>query len=178
VLYRLNYQRNWRPKKGKSTDYVNRQYIGNLGKIDNGIVSVNAYGILDNMSFPLMFKIFKPKGRLKQQDVYKTKPQLAQEIIQELQAFGFNFELVLADSLYGKCHPFIRVLEQFELKFILAIRSNHGAWMPPGQRVRTTRWKAFNRVFSNGKSEVRYLQKVIFGKRCTLRYWTITTDPV
>jgi SRSO17 transposase len=157
---------------------VNRQYIGNLGKIDNGIVSVNAYGILDNMSFPLMFKIFKPKGRFKQQDVYKTKPQLAQEIIQELQAFGFNFELVLADSLYGEFHPFIRVLEQFELKFILAIRSNHGAWMPPGQRVRTTRWKAFNRVFSNGKSEVRYLQKVIFGKRCTLRYWTITTDPV
>jgi SRSO17 transposase len=28
-------------KKGKKTDYVNRQYIGNLGKIENGIVSVN-----------------------------------------------------------------------------------------------------------------------------------------
>lgn len=32
-------------KKGKTTDYVDRQYIGNLGKIDDGIVSVNAYGI-------------------------------------------------------------------------------------------------------------------------------------
>src|SRR5690242_16139241 len=31
-------------KKGKTTDYVARQYIGNLGKIENGIVSVNAYG--------------------------------------------------------------------------------------------------------------------------------------
>jgi SRSO17 transposase len=31
-------------KKGKKTDYVKRQYIGNLGKIENGIVSVNAYG--------------------------------------------------------------------------------------------------------------------------------------
>jgi len=29
-------------KKGKSTDYVDRQYIENLGKIDNGIVSGNA----------------------------------------------------------------------------------------------------------------------------------------
>jgi SRSO17 transposase len=29
-------------KKGKSTDYVDRQYIGNLGKIDNQIVSGNA----------------------------------------------------------------------------------------------------------------------------------------
>ncbi len=40
-------------KKGKTTDYVARQYIGNLGKIDKGIVSVNAYGVLDNMDLPL-----------------------------------------------------------------------------------------------------------------------------
>ena len=31
-------------KKGKKTDYVKRQDIRNLGKIENGIVSVNAYG--------------------------------------------------------------------------------------------------------------------------------------
>ena len=28
------------PKKGKATDYVARQYLGRLGKIDNGIVAV------------------------------------------------------------------------------------------------------------------------------------------
>jgi hypothetical protein len=31
-------------KKGDETDYVKRQYIGNLGKIENGIVAVTAYG--------------------------------------------------------------------------------------------------------------------------------------
>jgi SRSO17 transposase len=51
-------------KKGKSTDYVARQYIGNLGKTENGIVSVNAYGVLEGITFPLIFKIFKPKSRL------------------------------------------------------------------------------------------------------------------
>jgi SRSO17 transposase len=30
-------------KKGKTTDYVARQYIGNLGTVDRGIVSVSAY---------------------------------------------------------------------------------------------------------------------------------------
>ena len=165
-------------KQGKTTDYVARQSIGNLGKIDNGIVSVNAYGVLEGMTFPLIFKIFKPKGRLKEQDVSKTKPQLAQEIIQELQAFGFKVEWVLADSLSGECHPFMRMLEQFGLKFVVAIRSNHGVWMPREQRIRCTRWKAFERIFSNGKSEVRYLQETIFGKRRTLDYWTITTDPL
>jgi SRSO17 transposase len=39
-------------KKGKTTDYVARQYIGNLGKLENGIVSVNAYGVLDRLTFP------------------------------------------------------------------------------------------------------------------------------
>ncbi|MEP1008461.1 transposase, partial [Phormidium sp. FACHB-77] len=29
-------------KKGHATDYVKRQYIGNLGKVENGIVSVDA----------------------------------------------------------------------------------------------------------------------------------------
>ena len=31
-------------KKGLTTNYVKRQYIGNLGKNENGIVAVTAYG--------------------------------------------------------------------------------------------------------------------------------------
>ncbi len=45
--------------KGKKTDYVARQYLGSVGKVDNGIVSVNAYGVYENITFPLMFKVFK-----------------------------------------------------------------------------------------------------------------------
>ncbi|AFZ22638.1 hypothetical protein Cylst_0266 [Cylindrospermum stagnale PCC 7417] len=36
-------------KKGKRTDYVARQYIGNLGKIEHLIVSVNAYGVFEDI---------------------------------------------------------------------------------------------------------------------------------
>ena len=32
-------------KKGNTTDYVKRQYIGNSGKTDNGIVAVTAYAV-------------------------------------------------------------------------------------------------------------------------------------
>ncbi len=72
-------------KKGKKTDYVARQYLGSVGKIDNGIVTVNAYGVYANLTFPLSFKVFKPKGTLKSGDKYKTKIELATEIITELQ---------------------------------------------------------------------------------------------
>jgi SRSO17 transposase len=78
---------------------VARQYLGSVGKIDNGIVSVNAYGVYANITFPLSVKIFKPKGTLKKSDQYKTKIELATEIITELVNEGFNIELVLADSL-------------------------------------------------------------------------------
>jgi len=30
-------------KKGQHTDYVKRQYIGNLGKIENGIAAVTVW---------------------------------------------------------------------------------------------------------------------------------------
>lgn len=37
-------------KKGTTTDYVKRQYIGNLGKVENGVVAVTAYGVFCGMT--------------------------------------------------------------------------------------------------------------------------------
>jgi SRSO17 transposase len=39
-------------KKGKKTDYLVRQYLGSVGKINKGVVSVNTYGVYDNITFP------------------------------------------------------------------------------------------------------------------------------
>lgn len=168
-------------KKGKSTDYVSRQYIGNLGKTENGIVSVNAYGVVDGITYPLIFQIFKPKNRLKEGDKYKSKPQIAVEIIQELKEWGFKIKLVLADSLYGESGDVIRCLEKLELEFIVAIRSNHGVLMPPGSRKRYNRWKAYEQKLSHRQLETRYLREIIFGQRRRIRYYQIskvnTPDP-
>jgi SRSO17 transposase len=163
-------------KKGNHTDYVARQYIGNLGKIENGIVSVNAYGVLGDITFPLMFKIFKPQATLKEGDLYKTKPQLAAEIIKELKEKGFKFDLVLADSLYGESGTFITVLNKYSLLYVVAIRSNHGGWLPVEQEVAYGEWKRFYRIFTSGNIEYRYIQEIRFGERKTVTYWKITTD--
>ena len=164
-------------KKGKKTDYVARQYLGSVGKVDNGIVSVNAYGVYGNITFPLSEKVFKPKGTLKEEDKYKTKIELASEIITELIDEGFNIELVLADSLYGESSQFIQKLTEYELAYVVAIRSNHGVWLIASQRVRANKWCKFERTFSNKKSETRYIREIIYGKRRAINYWEITTDP-
>ena len=144
-------------KKGKKTDYVARKYLGSVGKVDNGIVSVNAYGIQENITFSLSFQVFKPKGTLKPSDKYKTKIELAGEIITELIDYGFQIELVLADSLYGKSSQFLKILDKYKLLYIVSIRSNHRVGRPSEQRVRANKWCQFQRVFSDGKSGNRYI---------------------
>jgi SRSO17 transposase len=164
-------------KKGKKTDYVARQYLGSVGKVDNGIVSVNAYGVYANITFPLIFKVFKAKGTLKESDKYKTKIEFPSEIMTELMESGFNIELVLADSLYGESSQFIRKLGEYKLDYVVSIRSNHGVWLPSGESVRANKWCKFERTFSNQKSKTRYIREIIYGKERAITYWEITTDP-
>jgi SRSO17 transposase len=101
----------------------------------------------------LLFKIFKPMGCLLPGDIYKTKPQLAVEILQELKAVGFKISLVLADSLYGESGDVIGTLEKLGLHFIVAIPSNHGVWVAPGQRVRYNSWKPYQQQLSHRQAE-------------------------
>ena len=130
-------------KKGSTTDYAAKQYIGNLGKTANGVVSVNAYAVVDGLTYPLLFKLYKPKSRLKAGDEYQSKPQIAVAIIREIQAMGLVIERVLADSFYGESGDVIGVLHQLKLPYIVAIRSNHGVLLPKGQRVRYNRWHSY-----------------------------------
>jgi SRSO17 transposase len=164
-------------KKGKTTDYVKRQYIGNLGKIESGIVSVNAYGYCEGMTFPLKFKVFKPRERLKEEDKYKTKPELGAELIKELKAIGFKIKRVLADSLYGESHSnFISIIEDLEIEYAVAIRSNHGVWLPKEAKVRANKWREFEHIRWDGKRETRYIREIIYGERRKIQYWEITRD--
>ncbi len=101
-------------KKGNTTDYVKRQYIGNLGK---------------------------------------------------------------TDSLYGESGKnFLSVLNEFNLNFIVAIRSNHRAWGITDSKVKYSDWQRFKRVFSDLSSENRYIREIICGEKSKIRYWQITTD--
>jgi SRSO17 transposase len=164
-------------KKGKTTDYVKRQYIGNLGKIENGIVAVTSYGLWRGITFPLIAEVYKPREKLKEEDDYKSKPQIGGEIIKKLREMGFKIKLVLADSEYGESEEnFVSILNKEKLNFVLAIRSNHGVWLPSGQRVRYNKWREFERVFSTGKTEERYVREIIFGKKREIRYWQVTDN--
>ena len=71
----------------------------------------------------------------------------------------------------------LRYYQNLNEHFVVAIRSNHVVWLQPGQRARWNKWRKFDRVFSDGRTEVRSLQEIIFGRRGSIQYWTITTEP-
>jgi SRSO17 transposase len=161
-------------KKGQATDYVAKQYIGNIGQTASGIVSVNAYAVVGKLTYPLLFKVFKPQSRLKAGDVYKTKTQLAIEILQEVHRLGFKVKVVLADSLYGECSAVIAAIIQLHWSYIVAIRSNHGVWMHSSQKVRYNRWHAYDQPLEQYPPERRYIREIIFGTRRSIRYFQIS----
>ena len=164
-------------KKGSKTDYVKRQYIGNLGKVENGVVAVTAYGVFCGMTFPLLFEVYKPWEKLQPGDKYLTKPQIGAMLIRKLQLMGFKFNLVLADSLYGESGTnFIPVLDELGLNYLVAIRSNHSVELLPRQHTQYLKWHRFKRVFSDLSSENRFTREIIHGQPGEQRYWQITTD--
>jgi SRSO17 transposase len=71
---------------------IARQYLGRLGKIENGIVAVVSYGLVDGLTFPLMFENYKPKERIKLKHIYRSKPQIASQMIREVKAKGFEID--------------------------------------------------------------------------------------
>ena len=96
--------------------------------------------------------MFKPEGTLKEGDKYKTKIELTSEIITDLIEENFNIELILADSLDGESSQFLRKLDESNLAYVVAIRSNNGVWLSLGQSVRENKWCKFEITFSNQKS--------------------------
>lgn len=122
-------------------------------------------------------KIYKPRERLKNGDKYQSKPEIGAEIVKELTKVGFKIKRILADSLYGESvSNFLRVIEGLKIDYAVGIRSNHGVWLPKEQRVRANKWRSFKHECSDGKSEIRYIREIIYGKRRQKQYWEITTD--
>ncbi len=91
---------------------------------------------------------------------------------------GSRFRVVLADSLYGESGPCISALHRLGLPYVVALRSHHGVWLLPGQRLRQTRWRPFVRVFTDGSTAQRFLRETVYGTRRSVRYYQITTDPL
>jgi SRSO17 transposase len=88
---------------------VGRQYLANLGKIDNGVVSVTSLWADERLYDPLEPEPYPPAAWFeggKADPAFRTKLKIALELIQQALHIDIPFRVVVADSFYGADRTF------------------------------------------------------------------------
>ncbi len=185
-------------KDGTKTAHVAPQYLGAVGRIANGIVSVTSLWADEDVYYPLHVAPYTPAKRLpkgKDDPAFRTKPQLAVQLIDAAVEAGFAFRAVVADCLYGE-HPAVQTaLWEGAIPYVLGLRAHRGSWAPaddphtPEDAARVVPWDsprapggwtAVVRRFRDGHRETWWaadLRLVGMAWDQDLRLVAVTTDP-
>jgi hypothetical protein len=184
-------------KWGTKTAFVGKQYLGSIGKVDNGVVSVHALWADERLYYPLVFEPFTPAGWFtngKDDPAYRTKPQLALALVQKARSRGVPFEGVVADSLYGEHREFKKTLSEQGILFVVTLKPSHDWYHFRGeigcvkdiaeaeawQQDAPGAWRRVTRQYRDGREETWWLLEANAGpfrverKR---RLVIATTDP-
>jgi DDE superfamily endonuclease len=185
-------------KDGTATAHVARQYLGSVGKIDNGIVAVTSLWADERVYWPVHVVPYTPASRLpgKERDpLFRTKPQLAVELVHAARAAGIGFRAVVADCAYGDNPGFTHALGTAKVPFVLALKPRKGTWAPAGQAHTPTeaaaelgwhgpsrpgQWRRIQRRFRDGHTETWWAADAAlggWGPDRRLRLVVATTDP-
>lgn len=126
-------------KSGTLTAGVGRQYIGEIGKVDNGIVMVTTHLYDGVRSLPLDVAQYLHADSLekgKEDPEFKKKPELALELIDKCLNRGYRPGVTLIDGGYGNNGPFLKELEKRGLIYIGVIAKNRNVdvEIEPGQK--------------------------------------------
>src|SRR6266540_3478574 len=120
-------------KDGRHTAHVARQYLGSVGKTDNGIVCVTSLWADARCYWPLHVVPYTPASRLprgRRDPGFRTKPRLAAELVGAAQRAKIPFRAVVADCFYGDSTGFVEALGRAGVAFVLALKPRKGTWAP------------------------------------------------
>lgn len=148
-------------KKGSSSVGVARQWNGRLGKVDNCQVGVfgclcagKRYSLVDA-------RLFLPKewtddpDRCRKAKVpderigYRTKIEIAEDIVRHQREIGTRFSYVCADGLYGNSGQFVRRLDDMGETFVVHVHADQLVFLQDPEP------KAPERSGSKGRPPVR-----------------------
>lgn len=114
-------------KSGNFTDGVGRQYIGEIGKTDNGIVVVTTHLYDGRKSLPLDIELYQHASSLaegKQDSEFEKKPELALKLIDRTIGRKYQPGIVIVDAGYGNNTSFLLELEKRQLKYLGGLAKN------------------------------------------------------
>lgn len=186
-------------KAGHKTAHVGRQYLANLGKIDNGVVSVTSLWADAKLYYPVDVEPYTPAAWFeggKTDPGFRTKLKIAEELVQQALASDIPFRAVVADSFYGEDRTFRQHLEHLGVGYVLALKPSFAWWhrrgdigSPQDAALAATwtspqeagDWVSVERSFRDGHHEVWWALEVVagpFGPQQPVRSVVVTTDPL
>lgn len=185
-------------KDGHKTAHVGRQYLGNLGKIDNGVVSVSSLWADERVYYPLDVEPYTPApyfAQGKNDPQFRTKLKIALQLVQHAVLDGIPFRAVVTDSFYGEDRGFRSGLRELKKPYVLALKPSHAWWHPEDvagslQEVAREagwqsaelagRWVRVTRTFRDGSTQDWWALEVVagpYGPDKMERAIVATTDP-
>ena len=129
------------PKQGRHSVGVARQYSGQLGKQDNCQVVVSLSLANDYASLPVAHRLYLPqewigdaarraKAGVPEDIGFKTKPQIALDLIRWACAAGLPLGVGLLDAGYGVDATLRMGLSELGLAYVAGVLSSTLAWKP------------------------------------------------
>jgi SRSO17 transposase len=140
------------PKQGKHSVGVARQYCGALGKTANCQVAVTLDLGTEESSTPLDWALYLPeqwindaarrgKAGIPEEVTFKSKPELALDLIDEVRSWGLSDRLVLADSAYGDGYGFRQGLRERKLHYVVQVSGDMTAWIEDPHPAEKITWR-------------------------------------
>lgn len=171
-------------KQGKMSVGASRQYLGRLGKVDNGQVAV--FGVLAKGRFATAIdtRLYLPKewtddaercnkaGIPESEGVFKTKSQLALEIVEQARRNGVRFGWVGADAGYGSGPDFLFALADAGHTFLIDVHKSFVIYeVDPQLRIQepSSRGRKARRLVSAHES----LSVEEFVESCSTKDWRL-----
>jgi SRSO17 transposase len=126
-------------KQGTHSVGVQRQYTGSAGKITNCQVAVSLSVATSSAHVPIDFALYLPKSwiydperrreaKIPEDVVFKTKLDLALEMIEQAVEDGVPGDILLTDSAYGECHIFREAVRLLGFDYALGIHGTTTMW--------------------------------------------------
>ncbi|WEO92858.1 transposase [Streptomyces sp. FXJ1.172] len=181
-----------------ATTHVGRQWLGRLGKTDNGVVTVTTVWTDGRVYYPLHATPYTPahhfdRGRL--DPAFRTKPQLAAALAARGKEAGFGCRAVVADCAYSVSDDWYLALREAGLAYVVALKPHRGTWARADQphtpieaahalawkdARRPGDWTAVERHFRDGHTETWWAADARlggYGPDSPCRLVVATTDP-
>jgi SRSO17 transposase len=174
-------------KQGELTAGVKRQYLGCVGKVANGINTVHLAYVREGIGHALVgarewipaAQIGDPVASavmgLPEDLVFRTKGQLAIDILAEAVGDGVGLDFVCGDEVYGSCTQLREFLEDHEQAYVLRVPSSFRLMLPGGVTL-TCKQAAAARLGSMQGWEVRSAGAGSKGQRWYAWAWLATAS--